>query len=417
MTGGLLQLAAWGPQNVYLSGNPQITFFIAVYKRHTNFAIESIQQLPHGRAGFGEKFYIDIDPNADLVHEMFLQVKLPDLNLKPLSNPEYTVSWVNSIGNALIQHIDIEIGGSIIDRHYGQWLEIWNELTLKSEKEYAYGAMLGKHENFTTDTQPGPLNLYIPLIFWFNRNVGLSLPLISLQYSKVRIVVNFRQFDELWVSSNGKPPGLGGEESSVADSLQIDEVILWVDYIFLDNDERKKFASCNLEYLIEQLQVNTQSVDEKDYLLELDFNHPVKELIWVCQTNKIFQTGPNKSFEYFDFSNGEYPCPGDTITRAKLRLNGADRFREREAKFFRVIQPYQRHTRVPRNFIYVYSFALQPEAHQPTGTCNFSRIDNATLEFTLDDCVIQKETQIIVYATNYNVLKIEGGIAGLIYAD
>ena len=375
MTGGLLQLAAYGPQNEYLTGNPQITFFVAIYKRHTNFAIESMQQLPHGNANFGDKFFIDISPNADLVHEMFLQIKLPDLNEEPLENPDYTVSWVNSIGNALLQNIDIEIGGTIIDRHYGQWLEIWNELTLKSEKEYAYNLMVGRHEFFTTDTQPGPLNLYIPLQFWFNRNIGLSLPLISLQYSKVRIVVTFRKFEELWISSNGIKPGLGGKDSSIASSLEIQEVILWVDYIFLDNSERQKFASCNFEYLIEQLQVNTQSVDEKNYLLPLDFYHPVKELLWVLQTNKIFQTGPNKSIDFFDFSNGEYPNPGDTIESAKIRLNGADRFREREPFYFRVIQPYQRHTRVPRNFIYVYSFAFQPEAFQPTGTCNFSRID------------------------------------------
>ena len=416
MPGGLLQLAAYGPQDVYLTGNPQITFFMAVYKRHTNFAIESIQKLFHGNINFGQKIYCDISPDADLVNQIFLNIKLPNLNTVPEKNPDYTVSWVNSIGHAIIQNIDIEIGGQVIDRHFGQWMEIWSELTLTSEKEYAYNLMIGRHPNFNTDTQPGPLNLYVPLQFWFNRYIGMSLPLISLQYSKVRILVTFRDFNELWISSNGKPPGLGGEDSSEVESKNIMEASLWVDYIFLENEERRKFANCNLEYLIEQLQVNTVGVDEKYLIVPMDFNHPIKELIWVLQTNRIFQCGPNKSYDYFDFSNGE-PIPGDTIDDATIRMEGQERFRKREPLVFRVVQPYQYHTRVPRNFIYIYSFAFEPEKHQPTGTCNFSRLDNASLELTLNDCVIQKETQLNIYATNYNVLKIEAGIAGLVYAD
>jgi len=416
MPGGLLQLAAYGPQDVYLTGNPQITFFIAVYKRYTNFAIESIQQLFHGDANFGNKVYCDISPNADLIYQIFLNIRLPNLNVEPDKNPNYTVSWINAIGHAIIQHIDIEIGGNVIDRHYGQWLEIWSELTLTTEKEYAYYLMIGKHLVFNTDTQPGPLNLYVPLQFWFNRNVGLALPLISLQYSTVRIIVAFRDFNELWVSSNGLPPGKGGPESSIIESNSILETSLWVDYIFLENEERRKFASCNLEYLIEQLQVNTVGVDEKNIIVPMTFNHPVKELIWVLQTARIYQVGPNRGYEFFDFSNGE-PKPGDTIDRAVIRFEGQERFHSREPFYFRVVQPYQYHTRVPRNFIYLYSFGFKPEQHQPTGTCNFSRLDNADLELTLNDCVIQKDTQLNIYATSYNVLRIEAGIAGVVYAD
>ncbi len=416
MPGGLLQLAAYGPQDVFLTGNPQITFFIAVYKRHTNFSIESIQLEFQGVANFGTKVFCDIDPQADLVHQIFLNLRLPNLNVFPEQNPDYTVSWVNAIGHAIIQHIDIEIGGTIIDRHFGQWLEIWSELTLLTEKEYAYNLMIGKQLVFNTDSQPGPLNLYIPLQFWFNRNIGLALPLISLQYSKVRIIVAFRDFNQLWVSSNGKEPGKGGLESSIISSNQIQEASLWVDYIFLDNTERKKFASCNLEYLIEQLQVNTIGVDEKQIQVPMTFNHPVKELIWVLQINPIYQFGTNRLYEFFDFSNGEEK-PGDTIESAVIRFEGQERFKRREALVFRVVQPYQYHTRVPRNFIYLYSFSLRPEDHQPTGTCNFSRLDSATLDIILNECVIQKDTQCNIYATNYNILKIEAGIAGVVYAD
>lgn len=416
MPGGLLQLAAYGPQDVFLTGNPQITFFIAVYKRHTNFAIESIQQLFHGVADFGQKVYVDIDPIADLIHTIFLNIKLPNLNLYPEQNPDYTVSWINAIGHAIIQHVDVEIGGNLIDRQFGQWLEIWSELTLMTEKEYAYNLMIGKQLVFNTDSQPGPLNLYVPLQFWFNRNIGLALPLISLQYSTVRIIVAFKNFDELWVSSNGLPPGLGGPDSSIVSGKSIVETSLWVDYFFLENEERKKFASCNLEYLIEQLQVNTVGVDQKNIIVPMYFNNPVKELIWVLQTNRIYQTGPNKGYEFFDFSNGETP-PGDTINYATILFEGQQRFRKREPLVFRVVFPYQYHTRVPRNFIYLYSFAYKPEQHQPTGTCNFSRIDNASLELELNECVIQKDTQLNIYATNYNILKIEAGICGIVYAD
>ena len=416
MPGGLLQLAAYGPQDVYLTGNPQITFFIAVYKRHTNFAIESMQMMFHGVVDYGSKMYCDIDPNADLVHQIFLNIKLPNLNVNPELNPNYTVSWVNSIGNAIIQHIDIEIGGVVIDRHFGQWLEIWNELTLMSEKEYAYNLMVGKNVIFNTDTQPGPLDLYVPLQFWFNRNIGLALPLISLQYSKVRIIVAFRNFNELWVSSNGIEPGLGGLESSIIQSRSIQEASLWVDYIFLENDERKKFASSNLEYLIEQLQVNTVGVDQKQIQVPMYFNNPIKELIWVLQINPLYQLGKNRLYEFFDFSNGQEP-PGDTIQSAVIRMEGQERFKRRDAFVFRVLQPYQYHTRVPRNFIYVYSFGLKPEEHQPTGTCNFSKLDSVTLDIILNECVIQKDTQCHIYAPSYHVLRIEAGIAGIAYAD
>lgn len=416
MTGGFIQLAAYGAQDLYLMGNPQITFFQAVYKRHTNFAIEQIQKLFHGNIEFGNKIYCDIDPDADLVHEMFLNIKLPNLNVEPEKNPDYTVSWVNGIGLAMIQHIDVEIGGIVIDRHYGQWMEIWSELTINADKRQAYNKMIGYVNNFDTTSQPGPLNLYVPLQFWFNRNIGLSLPLIALQNSKVRIIVNFRKFDELWVSSNGKPPGQGGVESSIAESLSILDGSLWVDYIFLENNERKKFVNCELNYLIEQLQINTESVDEQDVVIQMDFDHPVKELIWVIQTDKIFDIGEGKGFDYFDFSNGEEP-PGDTFIRGKIEINGSDLHRDRDPEFFRIIQPYQRHTTVPNNFIYVYSFAYKPEQHQPTGSLNFSRIDNATLHLIIDNCVIQKNSQINIYAKNYNILQIKGGISGLIYAN
>jgi hypothetical protein len=216
MPGAQLQLAAYGPQDVYLSGNPQITFFVAVYKRHTNFAIESIEQLFHGDINYGKKVFIIIDRIGDLMHEIFLNVTLPTIN--PLFRADvsdevkqiiinqvgdYHCSWTNAIGLALIKNVEIEIGGVVIDRQFGQWMDIWGELTVDASQRDAYNEMIGKHEHFNSTLQEKELTLRVPLYFWFCRNKGLALPLIALQNHEVRINLTFRDFNDLWVSNTG----------------------------------------------------------------------------------------------------------------------------------------------------------------------------------------------------------------------
>ena len=413
MPGAPIQLVSKGEQDGFLTGNPQITFFVAVYRRHTNFAIEAIEEVFHTAPKLGGKTEVILGNYGDLVHQMFMEIQLPLINIF-LAEGTYFVSWVNSIGHAIINRVEVKIGGIVVDRQYGQWLEIWGELTVPQSKRNAYYDLIGHHNNFNANTQPGPLFLWVPLQFWFNRNPGLSLPLIALQNQEVRILVDFTSFDKLWVSSTGTFIQASEELPNIY------KASLWVDYIFLDTEERRKFAYQGHKYLIEQIQYNLESVDIQTFQnkIDLDFSHPVKELIWVIHDCVVMQPVPNGGNEWFNFSDRPTSTntrPEDPMLDAKLLFNGIDRNHVMAAKYYRVVQTYQYHTYTPDSFIYIYSFALKPEEHQPTGTANFSKLDSAVLNMTISSHLTQP--QIIMFAPNYNVLEIDAGMAGLLYSD
>jgi hypothetical protein len=243
MGGGLMQLVAYGSQDVYLTGNPQITFFKVVYRRHTVFSIESVQQVFNGLPNWGHSVSATISRNGDLLYRMYITVTLPSVP----SNGSEQFRWLNWLGHIIVQQAEIVIGGQRIDRHYGHWLHIWNELTQTFGHQAGYATMVGnvpKLVQSTTDTVPS-ITLYVPLRFWFNRNVGLALPLIALQYHDVQVNLNLANVQDCyWASGATRVPG---------DLL---DVSLWVDYIYLDTDERRRFAQASHEYLIEQLQFN-----------------------------------------------------------------------------------------------------------------------------------------------------------------
>ncbi len=244
MGGGLMQLVAYGAQDVYLTGNPQITFFKTVYRRHTNFAIEAIEQTFQGTADFGKKVTCTISRNGDLINKIYLQVQFPALSVSsvwydsPAVRPN-SVAWTNSLGHALIRYVTIEVGGQKIDSHYGEWLEIWNSLTQVSEKENGYNHMVGKYASSVglLGNADSSRIYYIPLMFWFNRNPGLSLPLIALQYHEVKIIMEFRNAAELIVglTSTGDRD-FAANTTSIRDSSGVSLVnaALWVDYVYLD---------------------------------------------------------------------------------------------------------------------------------------------------------------------------------------
>jgi len=385
MGGGLMQLVAYGAQDIYLTGNPQITFFKVVYRRHTNFSMESIQQTWNGTVAAGNRVTATISRNGDLIHRCYL-----DLSSE-------SAACVANFGAAAITSVELEIGGQLIDKHYGHWMEVWAELT-----EPNPSCMTGKVDGDTlaedmsgtvfqnmammggTITADSDVSkCHVPLQFWFCRNPGLALPLIALQYHEVKVILTF-----------SSETGTGTAFDST----------LWVDYIYLDTDERRRFAQVSHEYLIEQVQHqaadNTTSQD-------LNFNHPVKELIW---------TGPLTL-------SATIAKLGQVNT--KLVLNGHDRFAERRTEYFTRVQVWQHHTgaggldigaaAVGKHLdsIAVYSFALKPEEHQPSGTCNFSRIDNAQLKFSAAPTMTGGN----IYAVNYNVLRIMSGMGGLAYSN
>ena len=307
--------------------------------------------------------------------------------------------WVGQVGHALIDEVSIEIGGQTIDKHYGDWLIIWNELTQTAEKQDGYDAMIGNTAALNTVTgAAGTLatTLYIPLQFWFCRNPGLALPLIALQYHEVKFNITFASFASLHHT----------DDTLSTPSL---DASLYVDYIYLDTDERRQFAQVQHEYLIEQLQfTGAESVSSGTSSIKskLALNHPCKELVWVIHEDD------NDPANYG--SDAASAVNGNTVVDAKLQLNGQDRFSTRSGDYFNLVQPYQHHTRIPADGIYVYSFALNPEQHQPSGTVNMSRIDNATLQLSTD---VDDTAKLRVYAVNYNVLRIMAGMGGLAYSN
>jgi len=433
MGGGLLQLVAYGAQDVYLTGNPQITFFKVVYRRHTNFAIEAIQQTFNGNAGYGNTVTCQISRNGDLINRMYLQVDVP--KRKSGATTEGS-TYQNYLGLRLIKSVVIEIGGQQIDKHYSDWLYIWNELSLPIGKRYAYDTMVGADKDILTGVT-GDLTtttLYIPFEFWFCRNVGLALPLIALQYHEVKVKIDFETKANCVIAP--------------ADFDDVKNISLWADYIFLDTDERRRFAQLSHEYLIEQLQfTGTETLVAGTNRIKLNFNHPCKELIWVAKIPQDL----NKT-RWYDYTNtnvadvdnslslgyngsskvgGQYTSnylvisdikPASNVNPFKnaiLQLNGNDRFAVREGDYFNYVQPFQHHTNVPvHNSINVYSFALKPEDHQPSGTLNMSRIDTATLMVTADTRGTGLSYEgVNIYAVNYNVLRILSGMGGLAYSN
>ena len=464
MGGGLLQLVAYGAQDVYLTGNPQITFFKVVYRRHTNFAMEAIEQTFSGNPNYGNTVYCQISRNGDLIHRTYLEV-----GIKKLTGADN--SYVNYLGLRLLKQVSIEIGGQQIDKHYSDWLYIWNELSLPVGKRFAYDTMVGAdcdalnkaaYSNNSDDTT----YLYIPLEFWFCRNIGLSLPLIALQYHEVKIKIDFETFANCtFVNTNLGADGAAGETTATS----LGSTKLWVDYIYLDTDERRKFAQLSHEYLIEQLQfTGTENLNSSGSRVKLNFNHPCKELIWVPKIHSAVSQWYNYTYTdslitsntsaYTNFSlpevnltQNEYSISSNLASSAAvlsttgnlvdflqdnitpfndslvktsfrnpfknclLQLNGNDRFNVRDGTYFNLVQPYQHHTNIPRNRgINVYSFALKPEEHQPSGTLNMSRIDTAILDVKPLTGVYGS---VNIYAVNYNVLRILSGMGGLAYSN
>lgn len=424
--GGLIQIVAVGEQDRYLTFDPSFTYFKAVYRKHTNFAIETIEEVFYNSGGFGKQARCVIPRRGDLVSNILLYIKLGSLNSEfMISNNYIDYGWVNSLGHALIKSVSIEIGGQRIDKQYGEWFEIWSELTLAEEQKNTYYEMIGKVDQkfYKVSTFPGEMELLIPLQFWFCRHYGLALPIMSLFYHHVELIVEFRDFDELWVSnkeiSNNhtlKPPEF--------------ESLIYIDYVYLDVDERRNFYEESNIYLIEQLQcIDNCNAIGSHVNVNLDYlNHPVKELIWILQrtdvTGKPQGLFPNSYYpignDWFNYSTLQIPntkFKEETFKKAKITFNGVDRFREKPAKYFRLYNPYRYHTRGPENYIYVYSFGLYPEELQPSGTMNFSRLSDSRLSIKFDNNRDFTDYVVRVYAINYNVLIISTGLGGLLFIN
>jgi Large eukaryotic DNA virus major capsid protein. len=642
MGGGLMQLVAYGAQDVYLTGNPQITLFKVVYRRHTNFSMECIE-LPIDTLKPSGRTTVQILRNGDLASKTYLRVVLPDIS-GSTGTWNGSIAWVHRLGHAMIKSAELQIGGSPIDKHWGTWLDIWYELTHTNSQDAGYNAMIGDIKDLTTLTLnsaivtntplKGGYTLHVPMQFWFCRNYGLALPLIALQYHEVRLNLEMQDLSYLLVYTNGT----GASTAPSLSSLAYGSSGLLIDYIYLDSEERRRFAQVGHEYLIEQVQLNEANITAvANQTFTLNFNHPCKELIWAHRTGAfngsdsatrflaytadtededgwdlalqtaaqnlvqsmvlaattvapatlgsptvaeaiaacspitasqistytianvlVAGTGTSRVTE-FTFTSGatlmvvtmttatgktlvlnfvstlgatsqvqyvylninslvdaassnlaqyisnatvyltfsgvagattagfanvvaevelgnttltldELSVPvskftdnrlkvttpasgvsntwgynyndvhvvqlnnygvrldgkGNMVSTGNLVLNGHDRFALRTGTYFNNVQPYQHHTHTPAQGINVYSFGLHPEQHQPSGTCNMSRIDSARLVYTLADPFVGKRTAtfdlytgtiVDIWVTNYNVLRIMSGMGGLAYSN
>jgi Large eukaryotic DNA virus major capsid protein/Major capsid protein N-terminus len=451
MAGGLMQLVAYGAQDVYLTGQPKVTFFQAVYKRHTNFAMENIQQTVNGTPSNGGRVSVTIARNGDLVGDMYIRlVPVTTLFQTSTNTGAPDACWV---AERAIADIELTIGGQRIDKHYQTWWRLYAELFLSESEKINYGKMTSASN--PTQDPTNPSHVYLPLLFFFNRNPGLYLPLIALQYHEVRLDFDLTSYFTSYFGSSAFD--------------------VWANYVYLDTEERRRFAQKGHEYLIEQVQhTGGDSITAtfqgnptgaaQTQTIRLSFNHPVKELIW-CYTNTAstannslwnFSTScanvnvtcdarPHVAIAALPHTTGAPRVFSNTLTitngatlssnigwveegssvasgvevgplyNFKLVLNGQDRFKEQAGKYFNQYQPYVYHSGVPYPGIYVYSFALQPEEHQPTGTCNFSRIDNAQVTINLKNnttTLLQK-----MFAVNYNILRIQSGMGGLSFSN
>ena len=336
---------------------------------------------------------------------------------------ELLFGWVNSLGHALIKSTWITIGGVVINKHYGEWLEIWSELTQTHEKKDGYYQMIGKvdHTAYTSTTFTGEMDLHVPLNFWFCKNYGLALPILALYNHQIDIYVEFRDFNQLWVKNKN------------INTLPVQpnfDASLLIEYVYLDLEERQKIYDESHMFLIEQVQVSDNNpCNDNINPINMFFNHPSKELIWIMQRNDV-TNAPSGVFagtnyplgnDWFNFSS--YKCRAiskikDPFDKAVVQLNGENRFTPMSASFFRLVQPYYRHTKIPVNYIYSYPLSLIPENHQPTGHINFSQIDNMRLviEMRNNMSALEKTNYTIrAYCVNYNVLVITEGMASILF--
>lgn len=425
MPGGLIQLVAIGAQDVVLTSQPEITFFSALYRPYVNFAIESIANTFTGAPDFGTDVNFDVSRSGDLITNVLLEAVLPAVEVTG-QNP--TFQWACKIGNTMIEEVSVDIGGTIIDKQYGQFYNIWNELTLPEEKRQGYNLMVGQQNLKYNKTDPADIVVFedglqtplpnqpeycvqVPLFFWFCNNSGLALPLIALQYHTVKFNFRFRPFNQLHRVT-------GTDVSFVGGTPRLGTTKVYIDYIYVDNMERKNFAQAPHEYLITQLQRFERTVNGATESVNLTFNHPTKELIWIVQEDVAIRANDWCNWEVVNPVNPGVEAGDNPLADAILRLNSNDRFSVRKGEYFNLVQPYYHHSRIPESKgIFVYSFALNPEEFQPGGTVNFSRIDNTELRLNLRNITTNNPGKVTVYAINYNLLRVANGMAGIAYAS
>jgi hypothetical protein len=488
MTGGIIQLVAYGIENIYLTEDPQVTFFKIVYRRHTNFSIESIPQYFNIKANFGTRVSCTVARNGDLMNRIYVVVTLP--NISELPNGAI-MRWVNNVGFTLISLVELEIGGKVIDTHYSDWLYIWNELN-KDNNRKGIDHLIGNMPELTEySASKDAYTLCIPLNFWFCHNLSMSLPIVALEYSEVKINIEFASIRDCIITgptnyiyitdavSLFKPHELisiNGTESYVqyvnfnqttmqfgyiktdpSIVLNVGDVLtgiesgytttvydpstniyptittnievlnltksntsfLYIDYVYLDNMERVKFARSDHEYLIDVCQYdNEKNIYNSSNKIKVGYSYPTKELL--IRAQMAYMTSNENQFysdQYNYTTSVNKNIAKSLIKKILIKLNGFNRDPDYDKNFYSYVQSLQHHKAPAPLGLFLYSFALNPFNSQPSGSCNFSKIDDISIDISVEPISYNKPALVRIYAISYNIFRIINGVAGLAFQN
>lgn len=462
MPGAPLQLVSTGPQDIYLTGNPQMTFFQVVYKKHTNFAIESISMSIDGEPAIGSRWVVNLTPYGDLVSRCWIEIDLLDqivegdfssitnadfdyteqtvLKLLPIDGSGNPFVYCTRVGYKFINYIDFEVNGILMDRQYGAFMDIRAQIEnppgIPPEKYVRMTSGYLPASNYVVDTRTRRRKVFIPLQFWFNSNPALALPLLAIQVAPCRFVVygNNNRFRFEYPEGSGK-----------IHQFTWDSVRFWADFIYLDNQERLEFTHGDLEYVVQQVQYSEPlpsptpviSGDRQPRTLEytIDFRHPVRSLIFTLQ--RTTELAKKISYNYLE-QNGDLAAGVPAtfpIRKSSLIFNAEERFYSQDWVYNSAVQQYEtnlgigygRNTYSPSplagvpyvtayeagGFI-VYHFALMPGGRTPSGTCNFSKIKDPVLR--LEVVNLSVERYLVVWAINWNIFRVTRGVAGMVFS-
>jgi len=491
---GLLLLASVGKENLYLSAQPEITFFKIAYKRYTNYSIEPTPQYFKTTPNFGRRCTVNISKNADLLGQTYLYVELPDIINSTPTNPILQnikkMAWANKIGISLINFIELEIGGVTVERHYADWLNIWQELTNRKGNNKGYSKMIGNTDDLTNYTN-GKVNniLYVPLSFWFCLDYGLALPLLSLFNNDIKIHVDFNDIKNCYnqtpdhyiniledfslfnpneiikqnvngniilgrfiyydvVSKNLYYSAIKGtfliptksndpnysiigrdtnyivnivpktyintdEDYFIYTTPPLNNAYLLTNYIYLDNIERFFFIKNSHEYIIPLVQnLPIQVVNSTNVKYKLALFNPSKLIIWRC----VLQSNNNIN-DYFNYTTFPYTTTKENlIINHKVVINSVESISLYAPEYYTYLPKYQYNISSTNDGIYIYSFCLDPKSTVPSGTINFSRIDDAYIQLTMNKIISYRTPALLRgYSVYYNIFKVEKGLGGVVF--
>ena len=460
MGGGVIQLIAWGSQNKYLMGNPSMTFFKKVFKTHTNFSMESISvDLNRTDANLNEPTILKakLPRNGDLVTQIYFVFELP-----PIVSDSFTrFRWLENVGEAIISKVTLSIGNVIVDQQGGEYMNVYNNFALPSFRRDMYNKMVGNLSALTDPFKKQVINnvfqdnairitkvyptqgnaqkptlpshkCFVPLQFYFNRDFTSALPIVALQYMDVDITIELRPITQIYQLFYYPPGSTVGEyrapnldnsahhiknyiPQDISTYLRGDTILdlnarLEVNYVFLDKDERTFFMTKPIEYLVDQcVRIDSYKLSEFN-VIDMKLQNPVKEFYWVYRRSDA--VARNSWFDFLDNAR-------NIMVTTKFMFNGVDRIEEKEPQYFNYVMPFQHHLGDPNEGVYCYPFALKPDEGiaQPSGSCNFSRIDKMQFVTKLIKPKGDYYYDMIFFASSYNILRISGGLASIFYSQ